>query len=318
MTDVRRKLVKLWRSYSIAVVVLLVGMVLSILTPRFFRVENLLSVVTNASVVAIVGLGMTLAIAGGMFDLSVASTAAFAGCIAFNLIPTFGVGVGVLGGLVAGAIIGWLNGLIITELRVPAFIATLGMASVVKGATLIYTNGRDIYLYGRPDVKILSAGYMPLILALGTGLLLALVISHTRFGRRILAAGSNLASARRSGVRVELVIWGIFAIVGATAALSGMIVSAQVLTANARLNVGLELSAISVVVVGGTALTGGRASLLGTLLGSLLVAMINNGLNLLNVPIFYQNLTVGVLLLGALAISIERGFNPLTALRRKV
>ena len=318
MTDVRRKLVKLWRSYSIAVVVLLVGMVLSILTPRFFRVENLLSVVTNASVVAIVGLGMTLAIAGGMFDLSVASTAAFAGCIAFNLIPTFGVGVGVLGGLVAGAIIGWLNGLIITELRVPAFIATLGMASVVKGATLIYTNGRDIYLYGRPDVKILSAGYMPLILALGTGLLLALVISHTRFGRRILAVGSNLASARRSGVRVELVIWGIFAIVGATAALSGMIVSAQVLTANARLNVGLELSAISVVVVGGTALTGGRASLLGTLLGSLLVAMINNGLNLLNVPIFYQNLTVGVLLLGALAISIERGFNPLTALRRKV
>ncbi len=317
MAGVRRIFMRLWRSYSIALVVLLVGIVLSVLTPRFFRVENLLSVVTNASVVAIVGLGMTLAIAGGMFDLSVASTAAFAGCIAFNLIPTFGVGVGVLGGLIAGAIIGWLNGLIITELRVPAFIATLGMASVVKGATLIYTNGRDIYLYGRPDVKILSAGYMPLILALGTGLLLALVISHTRFGRRILAVGSNLPSARRSGVRAEWVIWGIFAIVGATAALSGMIVSAQVLTANARLNVGLELSAISVVVVGGTALTGGRASLLGTLLGSLLVAMINNGLNLLNVPIFYQNLTVGVLLLGALAISIERGFNPLMMLRRQ-
>ncbi len=317
MVGVRRIFMRFWRSYSIALVVLLVGIVLSVLTPRFFRVENLLSVVTNASVVAIVGLGMTLAIAGGMFDLSVASTAAFAGCIAFNLIPTFGVGVGVLGGLIAGAIIGWLNGLIITELRVPAFIATLGMASVVKGATLIYTNGRDIYLYGRPDVKILSAGYMPLILALGTGLLLALVISHTRFGRRILAVGSNLPSARRSGVRVEWVICGIFAIIGATAALSGMIVSAQVLTANARLNVGLELSAISVVVVGGTALTGGRASLLGTLLGSLLVAMINNGLNLLNVPIFYQNLTVGVLLLGALAISIERGFNPLMMLRRQ-
>jgi len=261
---------------------------------------------------------MTLAIAGGMFDLSVASTAAFAGCIAFNLIPTFGVGVGVLGGLIAGAIIGGLNGLIITELRVPAFIATLGMAGVVKGATLIYTNGRDLYLYGRPEVKILSAGYMPLMLALGTGVLLALVISHARFGRRILAVGSNLASARRSGVRVEQVIWGIFAIVGATAALSGMIISAQVLTANARLGAGLELSAISVVVIGGTALTGGRASLLGTLLGSLLVAMINNGLNLLNVPIFYQNLTVGVLLLGALAIGVERGSNPLLMLRRQV
>ena len=318
MADVRRIFIKLWRSYSIAPVVLLVGIVLSLLTPRFLQVGNLLNVLTNASVVAIVGLGMTLAIAGGMFDLSVASTAAFAGCIAFNLIPTFGVGVGVLGGLIVGAIIGGLNGLIITELRVPAFIATLGMAGVVKGATLIYTNGRDLYLYGRPEVKILSAGYMPLMLALGTGVLLALVISHARFGRRILAVGSNLASARRSGVRVEQVIWGIFAIVGATAALSGMIISAQVLTANARLGVGLELSAISVVVIGGTALTGGRASLLGTLLGSLLVAMINNGLNLLNVPIFYQNLTVGVLLLGALAISIERGFNPLMMLRRQV
>ena len=318
MADVRRIFIKLWRSYSIAPVVLLVGIVLSLLTPRFLQVGNLLNVLTNASVVAIVGLGMTLAIAGGMFDLSVASTAAFAGCIAFNLIPTFGVGVGVLGGLIAGAIIGGLNGLIITELRVPAFIATLGMAGVVKGATLIYTNGRDIYLYGRPEVKILSAGYMPLMLALGTGLLLALVISHARFGRRILAVGSNLASARRSGVRVEQVIWGIFAIVGATAALSGMIISAQVLTANARLGAGLELSAISVVVIGGTALTGGRASLLGTLLGSLLVAMINNGLNLLNVPIFYQNLTVGVLLLGALAIGVERGSNPLMLLRRQV
>ena len=318
MADVRRIFIKLWRSYSIAPVVLLVGIVLSLLTPRFLQVGNLLNVLTNASVVAIVGLGMTLAIAGGMFDLSVASTAAFAGCIAFNLIPTFGVGVGVLGGLIVGAIIGELNGLIITELRVPAFIATLGMAGVVKGATLIYTNGRDLYLYGRPEVKILSAGYMPLMLALGTGLLLALVISHARFGRRILAVGSNLASARRSGVRVEQVIWGIFAIVGATAALSGMIISAQVLTANARLGAGLELSAISVVVIGGTALTGGRASLLGTLLGSLLVAMINNGLNLLNVPIFYQNLTVGVLLLGALAIGVERGSNPLMMLRRQV
>jgi ribose/xylose/arabinose/galactoside ABC-type transport system permease subunit len=97
-----------------------------------------------------------------------------------------------------------------------------------------------------------------------------------------------------------------------------MIISAQVLTANARLGAGLELSAISVVVIGGTALTGGRASLLGTLRGSLLVAMINNGLNLLNVPIFYQNLTVGVLLLGALAIGVERGSNPLLMLRRQV
>jgi ribose/xylose/arabinose/galactoside ABC-type transport system permease subunit len=117
-------------------------------------------------------------------------------------------------------------------------------------------------------------------------------------------------------VRTSIVIWGVFAIVGMTAALTGLIVSAQVLTANARLNFGLELSAIATVVIGGTALTGGRVNLIGTLLGSLLVAMINNGLNLLNVPIFFQQLTVGLLLLAALALSVRQGTNPMTFLRR--
>ncbi len=155
------------------------------------------------------------------------------------------------------------------------------------------------------------------ILVLAILLILILMIAHTRFGRHILAVGSNLAAAKRSGVRTSLVIWGVFAIVGMTAALTGLIVSAQVLTANARLNFGLELAAIAVVVIGGTALTGGRANLIGTLLGSLLVAMINNGLNLLNVPIFYQQLTVGLLLLAALALSVRQGFSPTAYLRRQ-
>jgi ribose/xylose/arabinose/galactoside ABC-type transport system permease subunit len=118
-------------------------------------------------------------------------------------------------------------------------------------------------------------------------------------------------------VRTSVVLWGIFAIVGATAALSGMVISAQVLTANGRLATGLELSAIAVVVVGGTPLIGGRASFAGTLLGALLVAVINNGLNLLNIPIFYQELTVGALLLVALALTVDRSFNPFTQLRRQ-
>jgi ribose/xylose/arabinose/galactoside ABC-type transport system permease subunit len=129
--------------------------------------------------------------------------------------------------------------------------------------------------------------------------------------------GSNLSATKRAGVRTSLVIWGVFAIVGMTAALTGLVVSAQVLTANARLNFGLELSAIAVVVIGGTSLEGGRANLIGTLLGSLLVAIINNGLNLLNVPIFYQQLTVGLLLLAALALSVRQGFSPASYLRRQ-
>ena len=322
MTRLRNLWLKIWGTYSIGLVVLIVGITLALLTPNFLRVDNLLNVLGKASIVGIVGLGMTLAIGAGMFDLSVGSTAAFAGCVTLNLVPDHGLLVSVLAGLAAGAVIGLLNGLIITELRVPAFIVTMAMMTIVRGLALIYTDGRDIYLFGFPDYKILTrrvfdAVPMPVILVTATLLVLTFMMAHTRFGRHILAVGSNLNAARRSGVRTSMVIWGVFAIVGMTAALTGLIVSAQVLTANARLNFGLELSAIATVVIGGTALTGGRVNLIGTLLGSLLVAMINNGLNLLNVPIFFQQLTVGLLLLAALALSVRQGANPMTFLRRQ-
>jgi ribose/xylose/arabinose/galactoside ABC-type transport system permease subunit len=281
---------------------LIVAAVFAFLTPRFLAPGNLLNICTSASVAAIVGLGMTLAIASGNFDLSVGSTAAFAGCVTMSLVPHIGVGPAIFGGLASGGAIGLLNGLIVTELRVPAFIATLGMLTIVRGTALIYTGGRDIYLYGQTEYKVLSSGLTPVLLTLALAFLLGFVLHHTRFGRHILATGSNPASARRVGVRTSFVLLGVFAIVGATAALSGLILSAQVLTGNGRLASGLELSAIAVVVLGGTPLTGGKASIVGTLQGSMLVAVINNGLNLLNVSVFYQNVTLGLLLLGALAL----------------
>ncbi|HEX3444894.1 MAG TPA: ABC transporter permease [Chthoniobacterales bacterium] len=293
----------LFRLSPAGMTLLVVGAVFALLSPTFLTLNNLLNVCTSASVVAIVGLGMTLAIASGNFDLSVGSTAAFAGCITMSLVPQIGVMPAIALGIMTGGLIGWVNGLIVTELRVPAFIATLGMLTIVRGAALIYTRGRDIYLFGKTDYKVLSSGVTPVLLALAIAVLFSLVLGQTRFGRHILATGSNISSARRVGVRTDYVLWAVFAIVGTTAALSGLILSAQVLTGNGRLATGLELSAIAVVVLGGTPLTGGKASIPGTLLGSLLVAVINNGLNLLNVSVFYQNVTLGLLLLGALTLS---------------
>jgi ribose transport system permease protein len=183
--------------------------------------------------------------------------------------------------------------------------------SVVRGLTLVFTSGRDMYLKGYPGYKMLSGGHIlgipaPVILALALAALLGLVINQTRFGRHILAVGSNVKTARLSGVPVDRVLIGVFAVVGACAALSGQILSAQVVTASARIAQGLELSAIAVVVVGGTPLTGGRASLIGTLLGALLVAMISNGLNLLNVSVLYQQIVIGILLLITLALGVQR------------
>jgi ribose/xylose/arabinose/galactoside ABC-type transport system permease subunit len=289
-------------SSQVGLMLLLVCGAFAILSRQFLTPGNLLNVCTSASVVAIVGLGMTLAIASGNFDLSVGSTAALAGCVTMSLVQRIGVAPAILAGLATGATVGLINGLIVTELGVPAFIATLGMLTIVRGAALIYTGGRDIYLYGQTQYKILSSGFAPVLLALALAFVLWFVLQHTRFGRHILATGSNAASARRVGVRTSLVLLGVFSIVGATAALSGLVLSAQVLTGNGRLATGLELSAIAVVVLGGTPLTGGKASISGTVLGSVLVAVINNGLNLLNVSIFYQNVTLGLLLLGAIAL----------------
>jgi ribose/xylose/arabinose/galactoside ABC-type transport system permease subunit len=309
----RKFFIEFWKSYSIVIVVLVIGLVLGLLTPRFLTKDNLLNVMTNASLVAIVGLGMTLAIASGNFDLSVGATASFAGCISFSLVPIIGVPWSIIAGIGVGAVVGLVNGLIITELRVPAFIATLGMMTIVRGFTLIFTDGRDLYLFGQTEYKILSGQFIlgistPILLAITIAILFGFLKKYTRFGRHILAMGSNLSAATRSGVKTNLVLWGIFSIVGATAALTGMIISSQVLTANARLATGLELSAIAVVILGGTSLSGGQATMIGTLLGALLISMINNGLNLLNVPIFYQELTVGALMLGALAIKMQKGF----------
>jgi ribose/xylose/arabinose/galactoside ABC-type transport system permease subunit len=298
----KRSVFALFRLSPAGVTLLVVGAVFALLTPTFLTLNNLLNVCTSASVVAIVGLGMTLAIASGNFDLSVGSTAAFAGCVTMSLVPQIGVMPAIALGVITGGLIGLVNGLIVTELRVPAFIATLGMLTIVRGAALIYTRGRDIYLFGRTEYKVLSSGITPALIALMIAVLFSFLLGQTRFGRHILATGSNLVSARRVGVRTTYVLWAVFAIVGATAALSGLILSAQVLTGNGRLATGLELSAIAVVVLGGTPLTGGKASIPGTLLGSLLVAVINNGLNLLNVSVFYQNVTLGLLLLGALTL----------------
>jgi ribose transport system permease protein len=299
----RRSMLAWSRLSPVGATLLVVGAVFALLTPTFLSLNNLLNVCTSASVVAIVGLGMTLAIASGNFDLSVGSTAAFAGCITMSMVPQIGVVPAIGLGIVTGGLVGWINGLIVTELRVPAFIATLGMLTIVRGAALIYTRGRDIYLFGKTEYKVLSTGITPALLALVIAVLFGLILQHTRFGRHILATGSNLVSAQRVGVRTTYVLWAVFAIVGATAALSGLVLSAQVLTGNGRLATGLELSAIAVVVLGGTPLTGGKASIPGTLLGSLLVAVINNGLNLLNVSVFYQNVTLGLLLLGALTLA---------------
>src|SRR5260221_8081491 len=150
-----------FRFSPVGLTLLIVGAGFAFLTPTFLSLNNLLNVCTSASVVAIVGLGMTLAIASGNFDLSVGSTAAFAGCITMSLVPQIGVMAAIALGILSGGPIWGVNGLIVTELLVPAFIANLGMLTIVPGAALIYTRSRDLYLFGRTEYKNLLSGKTP-------------------------------------------------------------------------------------------------------------------------------------------------------------
>jgi ribose transport system permease protein len=217
----------------------------------------------------------------------------------------------VVAGLVVGLAVGALNGLIISKLHVPSFVATLGMLSVARGAALLFTGGESI-LVGDPGFSSIAREHvlgvpMPFVIALAALGVLWVVFNHTRFGRHVAAAGGNQGAAVASGIRIDRVTVAVFAIVGLTAGLSAVLLTAQLGNVDGSLGAGFELSAIAVAVLGGTSLAGGTGNLPGTLLAALLIASINSALNILGVQAFYQYLAVGLLLIAALSLEGLRG-----------
>jgi ribose/xylose/arabinose/galactoside ABC-type transport system permease subunit len=290
---------------------LLVAAVLALATDRFLTVGNLENVVVAASIVAIPGLAMTLCIAMGEFDLSVGSTVALAGAVACTvLLAGAPLWAAFAAALATGAAVGLTNGLVVTKLGVTPFIATLATLVIVRGLALAYTGGHDV-IVSSAGLKYLVAGRplgvpMPIVLAALTAALVWWTVNRTRFGRWVCAVGSNRDAARMSGLPVDRVRVAVYMLVGLAAAGWGLLISSQLQKGSGQLGVGFELDAITVVVLGGTALLGGRASVVGTLLGALLIETIRNGLNLLDTPPAYQRISVGLLLIGALALMAVR------------
>lgn len=303
-----RSVLTLLRTAPMVLLLLVFFVVLAIVEPSFMQVGNLRNVLTTASILAIPGIGMTLLIASGAFDLSVGSTLALTGVVTASLIPTQGLLFGVTIGLVVAALVGTTNGLIVTKLRISPLIATLAMLTIVRGAALVYTDGRD-QLVTEPAFKFFSAYRIsgipvPILLMLAILLFAAHLLHRTSFGRHLLAVGSNADAARISGLRVDRIRIAVFAFVGFTAGLWGLIVASQLQKGSATLGVGSELDVIAVAVIGGTPLSGGKAALTGTFLGAVLITVLRNGLNLLNVGAAYQQIAIGTLLVATIAIHV--------------
>ena len=299
----------LLRRFGILIAFLLLVVVLSFLSDSFLTVSNLLNIARQVSINAIIAAGMTFVILTAGIDLSVGSVLAFSGAIIAGLLstgqPLF---VGISAGLLLGAVLGLVNGLIVTRGGVQPFIATLGMLTIARGATLVYTDGRPIT--GLPDAFVwLGAGDVgrvpvPVIVMALVFLAAYVVLTQTVLGRYIYAIGGNEEAARLSGVNVTLYKTLAYVLSGVLSAVSGIILTARLNSAQPTAGGGYELDAIAAVVLGGTTLAGGEGSITGTLLGAFIIGVLNNGLNLLNVSSFYQQVVKGVVIL--LAVLLDR------------
>lgn len=293
----------------IALIFLIV--VVSFLNPNFFTVDNILNILRQTSVNAIIAVGMTLVILTAGIDLSVGSVLALCGAFAASMIGMeIPVMIAVPTALVAGAALGAISGVIIAKGKVQAFIATLVTMTLLRGVTMVYTDGRPIST-GFTDTADAFAwfgtGYamgvpVPVWIMVVVFAAVCYLLNHTRFGRYVYALGGNESATRLSGIDVDKVKIGVYAICGLLAAVAGIIVASRLSSAQPTAGMGYELDAIAAVVLGGTSLAGGRGRIMGTLIGALIIGFLNNALNLLDVSSYYQMIAKAVVILLAVLV----------------
>ena len=290
-------------------VVGLVGLciLLWILTPHFLTVSNALNVMEQTSINAIVAVGMTYVIVAGGIDLSVGSLVALSGVVLAGALKAgWSPSLATVGALAVGAGAGLLNGLVIAFGRLPPFIMTLGMMSVARGAALLVTDGRPISGFDAGFRSIATGRVLgvpaPILLTLAIYVAAHFVLARTRFGRYVYGIGGNEEATRLSGVNVRFHKTMVYVVSGVTSAIAAILLTARLNTAQPIAGIMYELDAIAATVIGGTSLSGGEGGLAGTLIGALTMGVLRNGLNLLGVSSFLQQLVIGVVIIAAVLV----------------
>lgn len=304
-----RRLRQRQSTLSTLIPLVMLWIALTIASPHFLTFDNAVNVLLNAAPLALIAGGMTLALIAAEIDLSVGSVVALVGSLAALLSVNFGAPwpLVLLGAIAAGAAVGVINGWFTTRLGMPSFVATLAMLGIARGVALLVTQGKPIY--GLPDaVAWLGQGdlwIVPVPVVLAALILAALhfALSRTRFGLNVYAVGGNPEAARLSGVDVPGVKMAVLVLSAVLASIGGLILAARLNAGSGTVGADLLLDAIAAVVIGGTSLLGGVGRITGTVLGVLLIASIRNGLVLLNVSAFWQQVAIGALIL--LAVSVD-------------
>jgi len=281
--------------------------VLGLTTPSFLRFENLANILDQQSGIIIVAAAATLVLIAGGIDLSVGAVFGLAGATAAQLAASFGVPIGIAAGVAVGLIVGLVNGVLVTRFRINALIGTLAMAYVVSGVGALATRGNLIVVFDHPEFQQFAATRILGLtsaawIMIGTAVVFAIVLARSVFGRYVYATGGNASAARMGGVRVDAIRVATFALCGAAAALAGVLDASRVLSAQASGGSFLTFTVLAGVVVGGTSILGGEGAVWRTVVGCLFIALIGNGFNLLGLDPFYQQITLGVILLLAVAV----------------
>jgi ribose/xylose/arabinose/galactoside ABC-type transport system permease subunit len=308
-----RRTARLLRDFGIGIALLAELVLFSMLSPHFLTTDNLINVWLQTSITAVIAAGMTFVILTGGIDLSVGSLVAIVGVVTtamlkFDLPLALGLPLALAGGLTVGAVSGAAAGMLVTRFRITPFIVTLALMTIWRGAAFILTGGRPVWELPAEFATLANdrvAGLpIPVWIMFAVFAVSYIVLSRTRFGRHVYAVGGNPEAARLAGIRTHRVLVTVYVISGALSAISGILLASRINSGQPNAGIMYELDVIAAVVVGGTSLFGGRGGVMGTLIGALLIGVLRNGLNLLNVESYVQQVVVGVVIL--LAVMLDQ------------
>jgi len=306
-----RNLGKYLRQYVLLIVLVLLGGVLSIYSPNFLTVNNVMNILRQISFVGIAGIGMTLIIISGAIDLSIGGIAALSGIITTSFFKDMGIPFipSILAGLLVGSFLGFLNGLSISKLHIPPFIQTLVMMNFAQGVAFVYSKAQPIYNLP-PSYTFLATSFigpfplLVIILAI-IYLIFNLVLTRTVFGRRIFALGGNESASKYSGINTDNIRIAVYTLMGILAGMVGILLAARVTAGDPNSGSGLALDAIAATVMGGTSIGGGVGSVTGTILGAIIIGVIDNALVLLNFSPWWQPIVKAVVIFIAVMLDAQ-------------
>jgi ribose transport system permease protein len=299
---------------------IMIFIVFSIASENFFKFSNIIGILLATAVNGILALGVTFVIITGGIDLSVGTMMTFSAVMTAVFITKWGLPlpVGILGGLLAGTFAGFVNGLMISKMKIPPFIATLGMLYATKGLSLIISGVAPIYFNDTPAFRQIATGSVvgqiipgfdipnAVMILLFMAIIAHILLTKTLFGRYTFAMGSNEEAARLSGVNVAAWKTAVYAVCGLFSGMAGVIIAARLNSAQPALGAGYELDAIAAVVIGGTSLSGGEGSILGTVIGAFVISVLTNGLRIMSVPQEWQMVVTGAIVILAVFADVMR------------